>query len=116
MTATEIEDIPEEEEDYSEEGLFETQSWGADLSFRDILLRYEEGELIKPEIQRNYVWDKKEAGRFVESLLLGLPIPSIFLAKKGDSYFIVDGFQRISTAEFYASFVDKNHCTIFYLF
>ncbi|MBS3087312.1 DUF262 domain-containing protein [Candidatus Pacearchaeota archaeon] len=97
MTATEIEDIPEEEEDYSEEGLFETQSWGADLSFRDILLRYEEGELIKPEIQRNYVWDKKEAGRFVESLLLGLPIPSIFLAKKGDSYFIVDGFQRITT-------------------
>ena len=59
---------------------------------------YKEGELEKPELQRYYVWDKAEASRFVESLLLGLPVPSIFLAKtKDEKRLIVDGFQRIMT-------------------
>jgi len=92
-----IEKIPSEEDDYYSEDPYEIPSWGADLSFRELITMYEEGELLKPEIQRNYVWDKSEASRFIESLLLGLPIPSIFLAKKKDSKLIVDGFQRIMT-------------------
>ncbi|HLD55071.1 MAG TPA: DUF262 domain-containing protein [Candidatus Nanoarchaeia archaeon] len=93
-----VESIPDEEEDfYSEENPYETLSWGADLSFRELITMFESGELIKPEIQRNYVWDKLEASRFIESLLLGLPVPSIFLAKKADQKLIVDGFQRIMT-------------------
>jgi hypothetical protein len=99
LNETKVEEVEGEEDNYSEDALLETQSWGADLSFRDLLERYKEGELIKPEIQRNYVWDKKEAGRFIESLLMGLPVPSIFLAKRGDDYFIVDGFQRITTVD-----------------
>lgn len=43
---------------------------------------YEEEELIKPELQRKYVWKIDEASRLIDSILLGLPIPSIFLAKK----------------------------------
>src|SRR5690554_3325918 len=59
---------------------------------------YEEDELIKPELQRHYVWDKVEASRFIESLLLGLPVPSIFLANTSDDQkLIVDGYQRIMT-------------------
>lgn len=93
-------DEPAEEvnEEYSNDDLFNITSWGADLSFREIITMYEEGELLKPELQRKYVWDKPEASRFIESLLLGLPVPSIFLAEsKDETKLIVDGYQRIMT-------------------
>jgi len=55
-------------------------------------------ELIKPELQRNYVWDKSEASRFIDSILLKLPVPSIFLAKQdNETLLIIDGYQRLKT-------------------
>ena len=94
-----IQRIREEEEDfYSDDDLFSISSWGADLSFRELIDRFNEGGLVKPELQRKYVWDKSEASRFIDSLLLGLPVPSIFLAKtKDEQMLIVDGYQRIMT-------------------
>ena len=92
-----IQHIKDEDMDsYSDDSLFSISSWGADLSFRELIQRYEDDELIKPELQRKYVWDRIDASRFIDSLLLGLPVPSIFLAKtSGERLLIVDGFQRI---------------------
>lgn len=88
----------EQDDFYSDDDLYNITSWGADLSFREIITMYDEGELVKPELQRKYVWDKTEASRFIDSLLLGLPVPSIFFAKKNDEKkLIVDGYQRIMT-------------------
>lgn len=88
----------ETKDDYSDDSLFNITSWGADLSFRELIQMYDEGELVKPELQRNYVWRKNEASRFIESLLLGLPVPSIFLAStKDEKKLIIDGYQRIMT-------------------
>ena len=84
-------------DDYSDDSLFNISSWGADLSFRELIAMYEEEELVKPELQRKYVWDRNEASRFIESILLGLPVPSIFLAQSGSQKLIVDGYQRIMT-------------------
>ncbi|MBA0188162.1 DUF262 domain-containing protein [Pectobacterium odoriferum] len=94
-----IENITEENEDsYSNDDLYNINSWGADLSFRELITMYDEDELLKPELQRNYVWDKVEASRFIDSLLLGLPVPSVFLANTPDgNKLIIDGFQRIMT-------------------
>jgi len=94
-----VEQIRSEENDfYSDDALFNFNSWGADLSFRELIDRYENDELIKPELQRRYVWDKVEASRFIDSVLLGLPIPSIFLAKQSnETMLIIDGYQRIMT-------------------
>lgn len=93
-----IEKIKDEvNDDYSDDSLFNISSWGADLTFRELISMYEENELVKPELQRKYVWDKNEASRFIESLLLGLPVPSIFLAQDGSQKLIVDGYQRIMT-------------------
>lgn len=93
-----IEEIKSEiEDDYSDDSLFNISSWGADLSFRELISMYEDDELVKPELQRKYVWDKTEASRFIESILLGLPVPSIFLAQSGSQKLIVDGYQRIMT-------------------
>lgn len=97
-----IEEIKSEvDDDYSDDSLFNISSWGADLSFREIITMYEEDELVKPELQRKYVWDKVEASRFIESILMGLPVPSIFLAKSGSQKLIVDGYQRIMTVNDY---------------
>lgn len=99
MTEDNIVEIEGELNDaYSNDDLYNINSWGADLSFRELITMYDEDELLKPELQRYYVWDKPEASRFIESILLGLPVPSIFLANTtDDKKLIIDGYQRIMT-------------------
>lgn len=98
MSYETIIDEPQIEEDFYSEELYNITSWGADISFRELITMYEEDELLKPEFQRNYVWDKTEASRFIESLLMGLPVPSIFLANmENEKRLIIDGYQRIMT-------------------
>lgn len=98
-TEENIEVIDSELDDsYSNDDLYNITSWGADLSFREIISMYDENELLKPELQRKYVWEKAEASRFIESILLWLPVPSIFLANTNDEKkLIIDGYQRIMT-------------------
>lgn len=99
MEQEHIQQIKEEiNDDYSNDDLYNINSWGADLSFRELVTMYDEDELLKPELQRYYVWEKPEASRFIESILLGLPVPSIFLANtQDDKKLIIDGYQRIMT-------------------
>lgn len=99
MGNTNIDFLPEESQDsFSNDDLFNITSWGADITLREIISSYEDGDYVKPELQRKYVWDKKDASRFIESILLGLPVPSIFLANNSDERkLIVDGYQRIMT-------------------
>lgn len=111
-----VEVISSEVEDYySDDSLFNISSWGADLSFRELTSMYNDDELIKPELQRKYVWDKIEASRFVESILLGLPVPSIFLAQAGSQKLIIDGYQRIMTVYDYMRGVFSTDGKIFRL-
>lgn len=93
-----IEIIKSENESYTDDSLYNITSFGTDISFRELVSMYKEGDLEKPELQRKYVWSKVEASRFIDSILLGLPVPSIFLAKSADEKrLIVDGYQRIMT-------------------
>jgi uncharacterized protein with ParB-like and HNH nuclease domain len=94
-----IEVLKEEIDDsYVNDDLYNIRSWGADFSYRELINMYEDGDLVKPELQRKYVWGKLEASRYIDSVLLGLPIPSIFLAKTEDNkMLIIDGYQRIMT-------------------
>lgn len=103
-TELKIDKISLEEETFSDDALFNISSYGVDLSFREIISMYEEGDLEKPEMQRKYVWSRNEASRFIDSILLGLPVPSIFLAKTADEKrLIVDGYQRIMTVYDYVN-------------
>lgn len=93
-----LEEVKQEQESYSDDSLYNITSFGTDMSFRELVTMYKEGDLEKPELQRKYVWTKAEASRFIDSILLGLPVPSIFLAKTPDNKrLIVDGYQRIMT-------------------
>ena len=56
-----------------------------------------------PDFQRDYVWSKNDASKFIESLLLGLPVPGIFLYKEADSqtHLVIDGQQRRKSLQKY---------------
>lgn len=57
-----------------------------------------ENEIFVPEYQRDFVWDKSRQSRLIESIVLGLPIPPIFVAENKDGRLeIVDGSQRVRT-------------------
>lgn len=58
----------------------------------------EEGDIYIPDYQRELVWTEKTQAKFIESLILGLPIPFLFMADMPDGRLeIVDGTQRIRT-------------------
>lgn len=116
-TESYIEELDDEINDqYSNDDVYNITSWGADLSFRELITMYDEGEMLKPELQRHYVWDKVEASRFVESLLLGLPVPSIFLSNsEDDRKLIIDGYQRIMTVYDFVKGVWSKDSSVFKL-
>ena len=64
-----------------------------------------EGDIFIPDFQRGYIWSKKQADGFIESLLLGLPVPGIFLSTDRETQrrFVIDGGQRLRTIK---SFID----------
>jgi hypothetical protein len=69
------------------------------MSIGELTNLYRDGELdVHPEFQRIFRWDTTQKTRLIESILLGIPLPSIFIAQAEDgSWDVVDGVQRIST-------------------
>lgn len=70
--------------------------------FTQGLLDSDKAELFIPDYQREYIWDKKKASEFIESLILDLPVPYIYVAVVNGGpddgrLEIVDGSQRIRT-------------------
>lgn len=74
-------------------------SYGADMPVDALIKRLDLGNIFIPDFQRNFVWTRAQSSRFVESLLLGLPVPGIFLFKEPDTHklMVVDGQQRLQT-------------------
>ena len=70
-----------------------------DMSYGEIINMYQSGDLIiSPEFQRLFRWKNFQKTRFIESILLGIPIPPIFVAEdKEGKWELVDGLQRLST-------------------
>ena len=57
----------------------------------------DENDIFIPTYQRNFVWDNDRQSKFIESILLGLPIPYIFSADTEGRLEIIDGSQRLRT-------------------
>lgn len=71
----------------------------SDRSIPDILAMIDGSKLnLQPEYQRNFVWKNKQQSKFIESLILGIPVPTIFINENEDStYEVIDGQQRLTT-------------------
>lgn len=69
------------------------------MSIGELINLYDDEELdIHPEFQRVYRWTDEQKSKLIESILLGIPLPSIFVAQRKDGIWdVVDGLQRIST-------------------
>lgn len=103
-----VEEEVADERDAEEEGALPTYSitaYGADYPVDGLVKRLDAGDIVIPSFQRGYVWSKGQADRFIESLLLGLPVPGIFLSKEPNSnkLIVIDGQQRLRTLEFFYS-------------
>lgn len=70
-----------------------------DLSVRQLVDMFEADDIdIPPEYQRQFIWDDERQSQLVESVFLGIPVPSLFMATNVDSTWeIVDGVQRLGT-------------------
>jgi Protein of unknown function DUF262 len=72
---------------------------GYGMSIGEVMSMYKDGDLdIHPEFQRIFRWDMGQKSRLIESILLGIPIPPIFVSQRDDGIWdVIDGVQRLST-------------------
>lgn len=86
-------------EDEIRAGRLEISSDTISMSISELTNLYREGTLqIRPEFQRLYRWTNEQKSRLIESILLGIPLPSLFVAQsESGKWELVDGLQRVST-------------------
>ncbi|MFR6017366.1 MAG: DUF262 domain-containing protein [Paraclostridium sordellii] len=82
-----------------------------DLSFNELMDMYQNGELtIDPEYQRMFRWNSVKQSQFIESLILELPVPPIFVIELDDNvYELIDGLQRISSYLHFRGSLGENY-------
>jgi hypothetical protein len=112
-----------EQEQNVDDGIYEEEvaparyditSYGIDFDVDGVVKRVKRGDIYIPPFQRNFVWKMTESSRFIESLLLGLPVPGIFLAQDPETnkMLVIDGQQRLlSLKYFYEGFFNPKEDT-----
>lgn len=99
-TSIDVEDEAQDEQlstdDFNSRKLYIDKS---DKSMSDLFRMIKEREVnLQPDFQRGFIWDKGTMSRFIESLLLSIPIPTVFLSENNDDTFdVIDGQQRLTT-------------------
>lgn len=78
-----------------------------DITVKQLINMVGEGQInVAPDYQRRFVWDSARQSQLVESLFLGIPIPSLFMATNEDSTWeVIDGLQRLTTL---SNFIDPS--------
>lgn len=92
----EIEDDGQVAKIYTEKG---------DPEIDGLFNKWKRGKLdIQPEFQRYFVWDKAKSSRLIESALLGIPLPVIYLSEEQNGkVYVIDGQQRLTS---FFSYID----------
>ena len=96
-------DVEDKDDDPVAPVRYEITSFGVDFDIEGLYRRLERDEIVIPKFQRSFIWNPRRASRFIESLLLGLPVPGIFLSRDPDSgkYVVIDGQQRLKSIQFF---------------
>lgn len=101
-----LESIKSEEEDYSSSPAdYVIATYPADYTLEILVNKLKSEEIKIPEFQRQFVWRQVQASKLIESFLLGLPVPAIFLYTEYDSQkkLLVDGQQRLKSIAYFFS-------------
>ena len=106
ISEEDLEEQAENDLEDSDEALpfnYSITSYGADYPTDGLVKRLNRGDIYVPDFQRGYIWKLKEASKFIESLLLGLPVPGIFLSKETETQklLVIDGQQRLRTIQYF---------------
>ena len=89
---------------------FVITSYGADYTVDSLVKRMKGGAFTIPDFQRRFNWSQRHASKFIESLLMGLPVPGIFLYKEAgtNKHLVIDGQQRLKTLQaFYTGVIGE---------
>lgn len=97
--------------------VYKIANYPADYTLQGLYDKDKEKEILIPPFQRKFVWTLSQASRLIESFLLGLPVPSIFLykEKKSQKLLVIDGQQRLKTIFGYFKSVFPDTKKPFYL-
>ncbi len=82
---------------------YEIATYPADFTLDGLYTQWQQRDIEIPAFQRGYVWSHAQASKLIESFLVGLPVPGIFLYtdRASEKYLVVDGQQRLRSVFFY---------------
>lgn len=91
---------------------YEIATYPADFTLEVLVSKWKSEEIFIPPFQRGYVWNQVQASKLIESFLVGLPVPSIFLYTESETErsMVVDGQQRLKSVFYFfeGSFGEPN--------
>ena len=69
------------------------------ITLSEVKTMWDEGDIeLNPDYQRDYVYTEKRASKLVESILMGIPIPTVYLSQEqNETYSVIDGQQRLTS-------------------
>jgi uncharacterized protein with ParB-like and HNH nuclease domain len=92
---------PQPDETYSINE-YEITTSANDFNIKTMYDFIKSGAINIPGFQRNYVWDIKRASKLIESIIIGLPIPQIFLYQESrNKFLVIDGQQRLMSLYYF---------------
>jgi len=100
--------VDQEEEKIEESSYKDLQkitSYSVSNPVQTLIQKINDNEInLQPEFQRDFVWDIKRASLFIDSLIIGLPTPSLFLGKKkeDENFIVIDGQQRLKSIYYFS--------------
>ena len=97
-----VTDEAEEEDSSYRIDQYDILSAPNDFNTQTIVNFIESGVVVIPGFQRNYVWDGNRASRLIESIIVGLPVPQVFLyEQERNKYLVIDGQQRLMSIYYF---------------
>ena len=96
----EVGDHEDDQEELFSLGNYQITTSPNDFNTKTLVDQIKNGHILIPNFQRNYVWSMKKASGLIESIIIGLPIPQVFIFEKTqkngeDQYLVIDGQQRL---------------------
>jgi hypothetical protein len=100
----EVEDLTSEfEDELSSPSNYQISTYPADFTLEVLWQKWKNDDIQIPSFQRKFVWKLSQSSKLIESFLVGLPVPAIFLYtdRKSQKFFVIDGQQRLKTVFFF---------------